>query len=64
MSHAHRKETVLVTGGSDYVAGWIIVGLLREGYKVRATLRNLQRQADVRAAVAPHTSHDGRCSSK
>ncbi len=47
-----REETALVTGASGYVAGWMIVGLLREGYAVRATLRNLSRQNEVRAAVA------------
>jgi dihydroflavonol-4-reductase len=32
--------TVLVTGGSGFIAGWIIVKLLRLGYKVRTTVRN------------------------
>jgi uncharacterized protein YbjT (DUF2867 family) len=45
-------ETVLVTGGSGFVAGWCIVGLLRRGYVVRTTVRGLAKQAGVRAAVA------------
>ncbi len=46
-----KSKTVLVTGGSGYVAGWMIVGLLRRGYRVRATLRSLEREASVRSAV-------------
>ena len=46
-----KSKTVLVTGGSGYVAGWMIVGLLRRGYRVRATLRSLERETSVRLAV-------------
>jgi nucleoside-diphosphate-sugar epimerase len=45
-------ETVLVTGGTGFVAGWCIVALLRRGYLVRTTVRSLSKQAAVRAAVA------------
>ena len=45
-------EQVLVTGGSGYVAGWVIAELLRRGYAVRATVRSLEREAAVREAVA------------
>ncbi len=45
-------ETVLVTGGSGYVGVWIIAALLGRGYRVRATLRSLSREGEVRAAVA------------
>ena len=51
MSIAPKSTTVLVTGGSGYVAGWMIVGLLRQGYRVRATLRSLKREEKVRAAI-------------
>ena len=34
-------ETVLVTGGTGFVAGWCIVELLRRGYAVRTTVRSL-----------------------
>ncbi len=47
-----RQETVLVTGGSSYIAGWIIVQLLQEGYRVRTTVRSPSREAAVRNAVA------------
>lgn len=45
-------ETVLVTGGAGFVAGWCIVKLLEQGYAVRATVRSASREAGVRAAVA------------
>lgn len=60
MADGEKKETVLVTGGSGYVAGWMIVGLLREGYSVRATLRSMKREDVVRAAVAEQVNATGR----
>lgn len=45
-------ETVLVTGGTGFVAGWCIVELLQHGYAVRTTVRSLKKEALVRAAVA------------
>ena len=44
--------TVLVTGGTGYVAGWVIVSLLRRGYNVRTTVRSDDKSDKVRAAVA------------
>jgi dihydroflavonol-4-reductase len=46
-------ETVLVTGGNGFVAGWCIAELLKRGYTVRTTVRSLAKEAAVRAAVAP-----------
>ncbi|MFG1705054.1 SDR family oxidoreductase [Nonomuraea sp. M3C6] len=46
------SETVLVTGGTGFVAGWCIVELLRRGYTVRATVRDTAKGPAVRAAVA------------
>jgi nucleoside-diphosphate-sugar epimerase len=45
-------ETVLVTGGSGFLAGWCMVELLAQGYEVRATVRDLGREAEVREAVS------------
>lgn len=45
-------ETVLVTGGTGYVAGWCIVELLRRGYDVRTTVRSNAKTEQVRRAVA------------
>lgn len=45
-------KTVLVTGGSGYLGGWCAIELLRRGYAVRTTVRDLGREADVRATVS------------
>jgi nucleoside-diphosphate-sugar epimerase len=50
-------ETVLVTGGSGFIAGWCIVDLLQRGYAVRTTLRSLSKEAAVRAAIASAASN-------
>jgi dihydroflavonol-4-reductase len=46
------SESVLVTGGTGYVAGWCLVELLRRGYDVRTTVRSLTKADAVRASVA------------
>jgi|SRR5580658_2654687 len=45
------NETVLVTGGSGYIGGWTVIGLLQQGYRVKTTVRNLAREAEVRASL-------------
>ena len=52
MASEANGRTVLVTGGSGFVGGWVIVALLRRGYAVRTTVRSLAREAEVRAAAA------------
>ncbi|MEM6620418.1 MAG: aldehyde reductase [Pseudomonadota bacterium] len=49
-----RKKQVLVTGGSGFIAKHIILALLDEGLSVRASVRNEDRAADVRAAMNTH----------
>jgi nucleoside-diphosphate-sugar epimerase len=49
---------VLVTGGSGYVGTQLIAALLRDGRRVRATVRSLEREADVRAAVRRGAADD------
>ena len=43
--------TVLVTGGSGFVAGWCIRTLLERGEQVRTTLRDTAREARLRAVL-------------
>jgi nucleoside-diphosphate-sugar epimerase len=43
--------TVLVTGGSGFIASHCILQLLAAGHQVRTTVRNLAREADVRALL-------------
>ncbi|HEY3800183.1 MAG TPA: aldehyde reductase [Caulobacteraceae bacterium] len=45
------QETVLVTGGSGYIGGWVVVAALQAGYQVRTTVRSLSREAEVRARL-------------
>jgi dihydroflavonol-4-reductase len=56
------SETVLVTGGTGFVAGWCIVNLLERGYVVRTTLRTLSKEPVVRAAIASQTDAGARLS--
>lgn len=39
--------TVMVTGASGYIAGWIVKGLLEAGHNVHATVRNPDKPASV-----------------
>jgi nucleoside-diphosphate-sugar epimerase len=42
---------VLVTGGSGYVGTQLVAALLRNGRRVRAVVRSLEREVEVRAAM-------------
>src|ERR1700741_4414941 len=42
---------VLVTGGSGFLATHIILRLLSEGYRVRTTVRSLDRAPEVRTTL-------------
>ncbi|MEP7456448.1 NAD-dependent epimerase/dehydratase family protein [Phyllobacterium sp. SB3] len=46
-------ETVLVTGGTGFIAQWCIVELLQRGYRVRTTLRDLKRSDEIKVAIEP-----------
>lgn len=46
-----ETKTVLVTGGSGYLGSWCVIELLRRGYTVRTTVRDLAREPEVRAAI-------------
>jgi nucleoside-diphosphate-sugar epimerase len=57
-----QTQTVLVTGGSGFLGGWCLVELLRRGYRVRTTVRDLSREAEVRVAVASEVDAGDRLS--
>ena len=62
MDGSFPQKTVLVTGGSGFLGGWCLVELLRRGYRVRTTVRDLSREADVRARVGREVEADDRLS--
>lgn len=43
--------TVLVTGGSGFIGSWCAIAALQQGHSVRTTVRDLKREASVRAAI-------------
>lgn len=43
--------TVLVTGGLGYVASYLILKLLQEGYTVRTIIRSLSKEEQIRVAL-------------
>jgi dihydroflavonol-4-reductase len=43
---------VLVTGGTGFLGGWCAIELLRRGYAVRTTVRDLRRSDELRASLA------------
>lgn len=45
-------DTVLVSGGSGYIAGFLIRQLVAEGWTVHTTVRSLAREAEVRKVLA------------
>lgn len=46
------RNTILVTGGSGYIAGYCVAQLLNAGETVRVTVRDLSREKQVRAWLA------------
>lgn len=48
MTDSNKNKTVLVTGGSGFIAVHCILKLLQQGYIVRTTLRSLSRENEVK----------------
>lgn len=48
---ANSEHTVLVTGGSGFIASHCILQALQKGYRVRTTVRNLKRTEEVKKAL-------------
>jgi nucleoside-diphosphate-sugar epimerase len=48
-----NSRTVLVTGGSGFLGGWCVATLLNAGHRVRTTVRDPGREAELRARLAP-----------
>jgi nucleoside-diphosphate-sugar epimerase len=57
-----ETKTVLVSGGSGFLGGWCLVELLRRGYRVRTTVRDLGKEAEVRARVGSQVDAGDRLS--
>jgi nucleoside-diphosphate-sugar epimerase len=51
MAGSGSMSTVLVTGGSGFIASHTILQLLAAGFQVRTTVRNLAREGDVRGML-------------
>ncbi|MCZ8321010.1 MAG: NAD-dependent epimerase/dehydratase family protein [Novosphingobium sp.] len=47
---------VFVSGGSGYIAGFVIRQLVEQGWSVQTTIRNLGRESEVRAALGVDNS--------
>lgn len=48
---AKMSELVLVTGGSGFIASWCILYALQRGYRVRTTVRSLNKADAVRTMI-------------
>lgn len=50
-TNSNTEKLVLVTGGAGFIAAHCTIQLLNAGYRVRATLRSLSREDEVRAML-------------
>lgn len=59
MANNTIPETVLVTGGTGFVAGWCITKLLQQGYSVRTTIRSRSKEDILRQTLQKNTDTGG-----
>jgi nucleoside-diphosphate-sugar epimerase len=52
-------STILVTGGSGFIGGPCLAQLLAAGHRVRTTVRNLNREDELRALLERHGARAG-----
>ena len=50
------RGTIFLTGASGFIARHIVLRLLEEGYRVRGSVRSLDRGREVAEAIRPHLS--------
>ncbi|WP_220794457.1 SDR family oxidoreductase [Nocardioides pelophilus] len=60
MTDIDPTKPVLVTGGTGYIASWIVRYLLEDGYTVRATVRDPQKPSGLEHLHALAKAHPGR----
>lgn len=60
MTNIDPAAPVLVTGGSGYVASWLVRYLLEDGYTVRATVRDPEKKKGLEHLHALAAAHPGR----
>lgn len=46
------RPLVLVTGGTSFIAKWVIATLLKQDYRVRTTVRSLSRVPEIHSALS------------
>lgn len=53
-----RPQSILLTGATGFVAKHVALKCLTAGHRVRGSLRNPSREAELRTALAPHLPPD------
>lgn len=51
-------KKIVVTGGTGFVAGWVILEFLKAGYEVKTSVRSLKKADRVTNALAPKLSEE------
>ena len=60
MTQIDRKLPALVTGGSGYIASWVVKYLLEDGFRVKASVRSLADPKKTSHLTALSQAHPGR----